>query len=370
MVEAPIEVDGNPGNCNGTMIEQNYVYDTLASGHQTVATDNFVVDWAFSQGDDPEVQYTVTANRGPRLLVYINNTFIDVTGQTSTVAIGQDTGAVADYYDYIATGTTLSSASYTANGTRVQSYTPSATACNSSVPCPMILPNSYAGATPYAYTAPGSYSQSWNFTTSDGGSGSVSTNFNAVGPTDANVQTTTNAVMLLTQAGSPFLQMGNYNADLYGITFLGSANDPPGYTGTLTWVQVVRKLSYTNIKANPVIAQTCIAPAGLDSQYPYDAYPGPNVNDSPSFPLNSTMYSKEAPSESFTMYLLWSPPSALVPVPLGYVNWSWSASSAFANSMWSLTSSDSGPVSAFVASSAYPQWNAIVQSGSVVYSCN
>ena len=177
--------------------------------------------------------------------------------------------------------------------------------------------------------------------------------------------------MLITGGGETKVQMGNFDIDEYGISFVGSDTDPAGYTGTLTWVQVINNLSYTDTKVGPpAIAQTCVGPTGLDGQYPYDQNPGPNVNDSPSLTLDSITYSKEGPSDTFTMYLLWSPPSALVPIPLGYVKWSWSAAVSFANSMWSITSSNSGPVGNFVASNAYPQWNAVVSADQgLTYHC-
>ena len=165
LVMAPIENNGNPGNCNGTMILQNYVYNTFATGNPSVAVDTFLVSWTTSQGNDPIFQYTVTANRGPRMFAEINQQYVDVTGKTNTFAIGQYVGAGADAYDYLAPNTSISSSSYTAAGSKVQSYTPSSTACNSSVPCPEVIPNTFSQPMAYAYTTPGSYSESWSYTT-------------------------------------------------------------------------------------------------------------------------------------------------------------------------------------------------------------
>ena len=113
-----------------------------------------------------------------------------------------------------------------------------------------------------------------------------------------------------------------------GITFTASLSDVPSSGGTNAWVQLI---SSNTLSAVTPTGKQAISNygTGLDKSFPYplplDDSSGNVVNDVPGSGLN-TIYATETKDFSANMYLLWTPQiSGSIPVPIGYVSWTISA---------------------------------------------
>jgi hypothetical protein len=107
------------------------------------------------------------------------------------------------------------------------------------------------------------------------------------------------------------------------------------------------------------------------------------MNDSPDIALDQAN-GEEARNFSATTYGLWTPTQdgacnagvCMIPVPLGYVSWSWEgdAINTLQNqsneTTWNLLSCSSDSVNTFQASSTYPTWTTTWVSKNQQYSCN
>jgi hypothetical protein len=145
-------------------------------------------------------------------------------------------------------------------------------------------------------------------------------------------------------APGPLLQMGS---SVPGIGFYGVETPPAGYPGTLTFVQVVTSVSIT------LGNQSCGSSGGLDGAYPFQNLTFPyqyqnvsppqpgtaSVYDTPALPLDSSKYASESDFNNFMMFLMWQPmnyPNS-IPVPIGYVTWSWGGGASYISPNWVLT---------------------------------
>jgi hypothetical protein len=160
-----------------------------------------------------------------------------------------------------------------------------------------------------------------------------------------------------------------------GIAFNPTVTFPPGYTSGLQWVQLSTgdTLTLTPVGAGAVkmCVNVTVPPTstgmGLDTAYPFDR--GPSTHDNPSTTLDSSQYKEETRSFSATMFLMWDPalpggciPSSSctsIPVPLGYVSWTWSGDANFNGGQWTLANGNHN-IPSFVSSTSYPTWSVLV----------
>jgi len=149
-----------------------------------------------------------------------------------------------------------------------------------------------------------------------------------------------------------------------GIQFSPPTTSSP--PGTFFFVQLVDSdtVYYSSL--------TCAATntPGLDGQYPYQGKTGQSVNDAPFIQLPAT-YTTASRNFSATMYLMWQSGSAnSIPVPMGSVAWTISASTSQSNGTWS-TPSGSGSASSFTPASKtsdFPHWTGTV--GNAANNCH
>lgn len=251
----------------------------------------------------------------------------------------------------------------------------------------------------YYVTAESADQVVFSYSLSNGTSASSWVTFKVQGLTgnllpNAYVQTDDSATRIDNAQGNPAtLKMTNAPNDpnvnlnpIVGIRFDDLANLPQG---SLVWVQVIQHVNYSFITP---INSTWIPPAnegvGLDGVYPYPAASANTTNDSPGVTLLGGL-GEAAESFDAVMYVLWDPaippvgnancspatttfdnqlriyhstPSscASIPVPLGKIEWSWSACTinqltASGGPSW-VKQCGPGKISAAV-STEYPQWS-------------
>jgi hypothetical protein len=133
-----------------------------------------------------------------------------------------------------------------------------------------------------------------------------------------------------------------------GIKFVPKVSEPPGYSGSLIWVQIVESSIYTKD------GKACADPSGsLDETYPYEL--PPIVSDSPNIELDGL--SSESYVLTARMYLLWSPgiPDSIV-VPLGSIHWNWQGEATRGkDKVWQSIGPPAGK-DAFKQDAIYPTW--------------
>lgn len=184
--------------------------------------------------------------------------------------------------------------------------------------------------------------------------------FYVKGPTDVTV----------TPSGQEFFIGDNPPAMNWGIQFKANATPPNGYTGTLTWIQLVQSFQYTWIYSDGDQPTTSAYTPGFDAGSP-PSYPfatGAYAADGPLIGLESPPNNDEieqTASGQYQMYLMWNPgigsgTSASIPVPLGSLTWNiagdvvWQAGTG----TWVESTGDSNATTnkKFTTSSAYPTW--------------
>ncbi|HTF63634.1 MAG TPA: hypothetical protein VK638_13115 [Edaphobacter sp.] len=267
-----------------------------------------------------------------------------LNGTTQTVAVGQQMALTATYT--LPNGASVQSQSWSVSGTTIGSYIASR---NSSSANAADFGNQ---GTTFYWLSPGMNTVTFNLTPNDGSpSVSASVNFNVEGPTSASVNSSTGTPMIqnndLLTFGDPF--------GTPGISFSVIATDPQDFSGTYSWVQVITNSSATDTDLSGY-TQHCTYGPGLDETYPYST--GFTANDSPNIGLDSN-HTEVTDSDAFRMYLMWTPntSSPTIPVPLGFIDWSWSGDAQRDQSIgnWLLESSSVGPHS-FVPSTSFPIW--------------
>jgi hypothetical protein len=111
-----------------------------------------------------------------------------------------------------------------------------------------------------------------------------------------------------------------------GITFFPNGT-PPG-TGNFLFVQILPSGNTSVGTGFTGVTVTCTSIAGVDGQYPYQGQINPaSTSDSPTSDLPPT-YVTLTRNFNATMYLLWqstAPGTTSIPVPLGYIPWTFIA---------------------------------------------
>ena len=183
----------------------------------------------------------------------------------------------------------------------------------------------------------------------------ASATFNVAGPTSPGTAVALGTINI----SSSKLVFGGSGANI-GIKFTPSATPPSGYSKTWVYVQLIDSLT---IQLTGSTSHTCTG-SGLDANYPYPPVTSTYTDDNPSVTL-STSYTEESDSMSAHMYVLWS--SGLtnsIPVPLGYVSWSWYGDAKYTSGAWHLQSSSTRSANTFQASTSYPAWTTYYSKGS------
>lgn len=209
--------------------------------------------------------------------------------------------------------------------------------------------------------------------------------FNVIGPGSVDVTTTFGRINIF----HSWLKLGRptRNSEV-GINF--DVGLPPP-SGTFEWVQLIEGATITDyIPSTGSSAGTCEVTTGLETSYPYGSADATSTNDNPGAHLNPPFTTSEVMSAR--MFLMWDPtlpspctaaytdkdgphPSTCtsIPVPLGYVDWSWSGAAqydAHAKPKWkiidSMSSEDKSP---FQTTSSFPAWTKRITGGSPGHRC-
>jgi hypothetical protein len=303
-----------------------------------------------------------------------------ITGTTSPVVVGQQillTGTPPSPQNQcIASQTWSGPTSTNANGGWTATTNPPV---GKSLP----LPPNNTGTYKFYWVSAGTYSVTYTYKLTSGNSGTATRQFTVSAPTGVTVYKcggshypcTANGPLGTVNILNGRLYLGGSTTN-YGIVITAS-DSPSSPAGKFTWVQLITGDTYTRTPSNGGALLTChpseiptvgVFP-GLDTTYPYQIVnsAGTTVNDNPSIGLPSG-YNKSTRTFSATMYLMWTPTAAsgctgsscTIPVPEGYVSWSFNGTATLTNNVWSVTSSSSNG-NAFVANSSYPTWTSWVE---------
>ena len=177
---------------------------------------------------------------------------------------------------------------------------------------------------------------------SDGSMVTASTAFNLVGPDSTDVNVTTGKVHILPLGNFVYLRklrFGRLVPGQEGIIEQAATNSPANDDGALLWVQVVNEDTSDFERGSETL--TCASTPGLDLNFPYTT--GAEMDDSPYIALAGPTFEPNSISRNFAArtYLMWDPllPSGCtapkppfgvtvcssIPVPLGYVDWGFTA---------------------------------------------
>jgi hypothetical protein len=251
---------------------------------------------------------------------------------------------------------------------------------------------SQANLGPFFFIVPGKTEKvTVSVTYSGGATASTEEWYSVGGPTgsvlpSASLQTDDSATTILNPNVNPAtLKMTNSPSfQSVGVSFKDSATLPQG---SLVWVQILQKVNYSFLVPT---TSAWVPPAnlgvGLDGFYPYPAASQNSTNDAPSVTLLGGL-GEAAESFDAIMYVLWDPaipPAGLqsctpattslnyvstqstcasIPVPLGSVEWKWSACTinqlaAPAGVVTPFWIKQCGPGFSYPATtSGYPTWN-------------
>lgn len=118
-----------------------------------------------------------------------------------------------------------------------------------------------------------------------------------------------------------------------GIRFFPHGT-PPG-AGNFFFVQTINSDVINKSGAAGVTACSDTSTSGLDKQYPYQLTVNKDVADAPET-LLQTPYTSVSRDFRATMYLFWqSTITGAIPVPLGYIKWTFQATATWSNGQWS-----------------------------------
>jgi hypothetical protein len=197
--------------------------------------------------------------------------------------------------------------------------------------------------------------------------------FNVNGPNSVNLYTCGGNVTGCSQYGplgsvaitpGPKLSLGNTSTNI-GIVFNASydASSPPG---TFSFVQLIGNYTTTYSYKS---GRSCSYDfgSGLDNSNPYPPDSDTIADDNP----DTTLYANDTEVKAnmtATMYLLWtSSVSGSIPVPLGYVDWSWFGDAVRDESTktWSIKpdSGSQGNAGSYQSNSTYPSWDNVLHNG-------
>ena len=230
---------------------------------------------------------------------------------------------------------------------------------------------------PFYWTSPGIYQVNYNYRLA-GYTGSARATFNVVGPTvsppDESFGTVVRRIAgnadpimrLLGSGPEDFCGLHWPSGDTPGAELCARVVDPPGYPGTLFWVQL---LSDT-VTQTTSVGTTSSTETGLDNCYPYGAgtpdSTGKYFQDSPATEFEPPFVPDDQYVRQFSAqtYLMWrANPTTKVPqaiaVPLGVVSWGFEGQASF-DSSGGLTIHPTFPsVGTWKAASGYPQWTSV-----------
>jgi hypothetical protein len=283
-----------------------------------------------------------------------------LNGTTQSAVVGQQIALTASFT--LPPGITVQSQSWSVPGTTVGRYTASVDSGTTSA-----TDFTQQSTTFYWVDAASSRTITFTLNLSDGSQPSASVTFDVNGPVSATLTVTSGPFTpaIFNSASPPKVQVGN-GTTIAGITFTAGASSGDS-GGQYSFVQIINTSAITRTDS---IAGTCheTVGTGLDTVYPYGSVTATTTNDSPSTGFYATD-EEIITTESFTMYLLWQPSvSPSIPVPIGYVNWQWSADvvqTSPSPPLWSMstTTPPASSQSGFTASLIYPQWTTHGSSG-------
>ena len=329
------------GSCAGTVLPFSVVYYTWTDTKTTNSKDLFKLEWKTADGQfTQDRDWTIVL--GPR--IYFNGR--DVTNTTQKVAIGQKIALTT------ATTEAGQTQSWTVSAKTVGGYTRGSKA--------EVKPTDFTkSSTTFFWTTLGTKNVTYTLTRKNGQTGTAKATFEAQGPTGANVTTKLGNVQIIANSR---LSFGNIQtAAAPGITFTETAGASPK-PGHFVWAQLVDFDTFLEyLSAGGKL--TCSFGAGLDNTFPYDT--GASTNDSPGSGLQA-IWNKAYQQNRFRMFLMWqSSTSGSIPVPLGYVSWSWSGTAVqnMTTHVWSLQIGSTKSASAFHAGSDFPLWTKVLTNG-------
>lgn len=174
--------------------------------------------------------------------------------------------------------------------------------------------------------------------------------------------------------GYPYLHFGIDFVTNYGISF-AITNVPVrslyNQTNVLTYgnYYITQIINQMTVRKNKLVGTNYIGDeldiAGLDTHVYLNskilygtAGTSSRWGDSPAEPLATNVVWKSA-SESFSSYLMFSPPSG-IPVPMYKVNWAWSGSAKLNGTNSYILLSSNVPAPIFAPSDEFPQWTNVV----------
>jgi hypothetical protein len=204
----------------------------------------------------------------------------------------------------------------------------------------------------------GSFTITLSCTLSNGQNTTVQTNFTVSGPTMPNVVPTFGTVMILNNK----LSFGNPVApNPPGIRFTASAIPSPNSAGVFQWVQLIQEDTVTELLTIGEVICRAVSGGELDGSYPYPNETINTTKDTPDLPLVAPPAGFISLQRTFaaTMYLMWqSTPPSSIRVPLGSINWTFTAVANISPSThtWAVSPTSSWSANAFNPSVDYPNW--------------
>jgi len=206
----------------------------------------------------------------------------------------------------------------------------------------------------------------------NGKTSTAQTTFDVQGPTcDENCVTAPQSPMQIFQAGKVWVMgLGNIITAKYaGIIFTETAAASL-LPGKFLWVQTYSDSDEEHFATGGGVKNCSTTPFGvaLDTYFPYptpDKNDDTTTNDSPDTLLQSA-WSKYSETDNFKMFLMWQSSTAdSIPVPLGYVAWSWSGTAVQNPKVkvapWSLKKSSMSAT--FHAGNDFPHWSYVAGTG-------
>ena len=373
--------DKPPQPCVGVTFPFATVYYTWTDTHTTDRQDVFEVKWIPPPCSPPDscdvqpVSVVVTIEEGPRIIFQGK----DITNTTQTVSLGQqialtttpiEAGQTQSWIGDLDKKQTVGG--YTASGNYSRTHAKGTGAVQDA--------DFTQSSTTFYWTMVGT--KNVTYTVHSGGqTGTAQATFKVQGPTCAGscVKVQLGEVDIYQFENVWWMGFGNIDtAKRPGITFTEVPDVPQ--SGDFVWVQTYSEES-KEYSAHGAVENCTSTPNGaaLDTTFPYAVSIGPyalpgTTNDSPDNPLQSD-WSKLSVTENFKMYLMWQPTTyrssewlplpGSIPVPLGYVAWTWSGTAVNDPTVirvpWSLKTSDRSAL--FHAGNDFPLWTYVAGTG-------
>jgi hypothetical protein len=371
----------NLGDCeNGCQSDVSYCLQTVAEaaaqyqalcGGSSGSSCGSIPQIARPAGSQPRARAMAASGSNASILMNGN----DITGKTQTVVVGQQIHLTGKPWD----GSKQCSDPWSVDGTIIDEdgFQPT----SASADAPNYDVDMTQQEVTFFWVETGTFQVTFSPTLSSGDSVTPATvTFNVVGPTIKNLGKMVTWGTPQTCAG--MLPNGKIGYEMVldwtncaptgGIQFNPKIQDPDGFSGQVYWAQLITNPAFV-WKPTPGTGICLAVGTVLDAGWPYPgrALPdkSPKTQDSPSISLPMGIGLTSA-SDGFSaqMFLLWQPDTsekvtASTPVPLGSVQWQWSATTAF-NKMynaWDRPPDQRSPMPgtkppAFQPDSTYPTW--------------